>query len=166
MKKGAVLLEVLISIALFGIIVVFFQQSFYLIQNTNNHFAQETLCINNLSKLKQNIFLDLLKSDQIKITTTKQQNSCLNITTTNYYHNPFYHHIAYLLLPNHKLIRIESKKMLDIENIDDNFLENSYIDIVLDDIVKFKVTKMVLYNHTKSEFMIEDISHKIYYIGY
>ena len=164
-KKGAILIEVLISITLFGIIVIFFQKSINLIQNTNKFFTKQIQQTNTKSYFKKVLFLDLIKSNQIKILTTKQNNIYLKIITTNYYHNPFYNHITYLLLPNNKLIRIESKKEFKIDNIDNDFLQNSYIDIVLTNIKKFKATETKLNNNKKVYFMIEDTMQNIFYFS-
>jgi hypothetical protein len=80
-----------------------------------------------------------MPDNKILVTKDKNNNSIVTLKTTNIYHNPFYENVTYFVSNRKNLIRIESKMMFDKENINDQFLKNSYIDKLDSDIINFTV---------------------------
>lgn len=142
MKKSFTLLEVLISISLFMIMIVFLYKTLDQTKHSNKIFAKKEESIKADNRL-YNIFLeDIAESiSRIKITQDKDKNSIVTFRSNNTFHNAFHLNIAYLISSNNKLVRIESKDKFKYSTTPYNFYENdnSYIDILLDDIEYFEL---------------------------
>lgn len=139
MKKSFTLLELIISITIFMIIIVFLYKVLDQTKFSNILLSQKEKALVKSNKL-HNIFLeDILESSNIDIFITKEKTAIIKIRTTNTYHNPFYNHVTYMIGSNNKLLRIESKDNFENEKTPLEFFENAYIDILLEDIELFEL---------------------------
>ncbi len=141
-KKAFTLLEVVISITLFMVLIVFVYKTLDQTKHSNEIFEKQTKSIKDSNRL-YNIFLeDIAESLQLEtISYDKDKNARLVFTSNNTYHNPFYTNITYLISSNNKLVRIESKDKFKFANTSYEFYDNAYIDILLDDIEYFDIKK-------------------------
>lgn len=142
MKKSFTLLEVLISISLFMIMVVFLYKTLDQTKHSNKIFTKKQESIKSDNRF-YNIFLeDIAEStSEIKVTQDRDKNSIVIFKSNNTYHNAYHLNITYLISSNNKLVRIESKDEFKYSSTSYEFYENnkSYIDILLDDIEYFEV---------------------------
>ena len=141
-KKAFTLLEVVISITLFMVLIVFVYKTLDQTKHSNEIFEKQTKSIKDSNRL-YNIFLeDIAESLQLEtISYDKDKNARLVFTSNNTYHNPFYTNITYLISSNNKLVRIESKDKFKFANTSYEFYDNAYVDILLDDIEYFDIKK-------------------------
>jgi len=142
MKKAFTLIEVVISIVLLMIIVVFLYQSLDITEKSNKFFKQKLVEKIDTNDLKKIFFKDIVysyKSNSLKDDNNK--NTIFSLETSNTYHNAFYENITYFVSKKNNLIRIESKDLFDKNKLNDEFFDNVYIDIIALDIKKFKVLK-------------------------
>ena len=141
-KKAFTLLEVLISITLFSIIVIFLFQSLDISQKSNNFYSDKLELKQNDNSLKKMLFLDFIHNDSnVTSSFDSDNNSIITFDSSNTYHNPFYNYITYFVSKESNLIRIESKEKFDNNKLSDIFFDTCYIDIVARDIIKFKLDK-------------------------
>lgn len=139
MKKSFTLLEVVISITLFMIVIVFLYKTLDQTKFSNMKFSQKEEAFRLTNDL-YNIFLeDVLESSSVKIETTKDKNTIVKLITSNTYHNPFFNNVTYLIGSNDKLVRIESSESFKNAETPYDFYEASFIDILLDNIEFFEV---------------------------
>lgn len=142
-KKGFTLVEVMVSITIFSIVIVFLYQSLNLSKTFNQTFKRHLNNHISMYDLEKIIFEDILETKgEISIKTDKNNNTIFQITqSNNTYHDPFNKYITYLLSNNNKLIRIESKDEFNTTSSISQFLDKDdvYIDIIAKDITKFKV---------------------------
>ncbi len=167
MKKAFTLLEVMISITIFMIVLLFLYKALDQTKHSNKIFATKKEYIKDINYLSNVILEDVLervkkdkdsekdkssKKDKnkdkiLKIESKfdKNKNSIVQFQTINTYHNIDFTYITYLVGANNKLVRIESKKKFTFEKAPYNFYEtsNSYIDILLDNIEYFEYNKGV-----------------------
>ena len=140
MKKSFTLLELLISITLFSIIVVFLYKTIDQTKHSNNLFSEKEQALKEANHL-HNIFLeDIAESSNITIISDKNKNSIVKIVTNNIYHNAFFKNITYLINSSKKLVRIESYEVFnELQPMTLDFEVNSYIDILLEDLEFFEL---------------------------
>ena len=140
MKKSFTLLELLISITLFSIIVVFLYKTIDQTKHSNNLFSDKEQTLKESNHL-HNIFLeDIAESSNITITSDKNKNSIVKIVTNNTYHNASFNNITYLINSSKKLVRIESYQAFnELQPMTLDFEANSYIDVLLEDIELFEL---------------------------
>lgn len=143
MKKSFTLLELIISITLFMIIVVFLYKTLDQTKHSNNLFSNKQEVLKESNHL-HNIFLEDIaekaEASNITVSYDKNKNAIVEITTSNTYHNPFFNNITYLIGDSKELIRIESKDKFPKEDArKDDFYDNAFIDILLEDIEYFEV---------------------------
>lgn len=140
MKKSFTLLELLISITLFSIIVVFLYKTIDQTKYSNNLFSDKEQALKESNHL-HNIFLeDIAESSNITISSDKNKNSIVKIVTNNTYHNAFVNNITYLINSSKKLVRVESYQAFnELQPMTLDFEANSYIDILLEDIEFFEL---------------------------
>ncbi|UTJ05758.1 prepilin-type N-terminal cleavage/methylation domain-containing protein [Arcobacter roscoffensis] len=141
-KKAFTLLEVVISITLFMIFIIFVYKTLDQTKHSNKIFEKQTKTIKDSNRL-YNIFLeDIAESTQtLSISYDKDKNARLIFTSNNTYHNPYYTNITYLISSNDKLVRIESKDKFKFSNTSYEFYENAYVDVLLEDIEYFDIKK-------------------------
>ncbi|MEA3513303.1 MAG: prepilin-type N-terminal cleavage/methylation domain-containing protein [Campylobacterota bacterium] len=138
-KKAFTLVEILISISLFSIIIIFLYQSLDMTQKSNDFFSEKLEVKLESQNIKKILFMDMInKKDKINLDSSDEF-AILQITTNNYYHNPFYENITYLVTKEKNLVRLESKEKFNKAKLDDEFFDNTYIDILQKDIKVFKI---------------------------
>lgn len=164
MKKAFTLLELIISITLFMIIVVFLYKTLDQTKYSNNLFFNKQEVLKQSNHL-HNIFLeDIAEASNITISYDKNKNAIVKIVTDNSYHNAFFNNITYVLGPTNKLLRIESMKSFNTELKDDDFYQNSFIDILLEDIEYFDVKNMEInYSFIIKQFNKDRIFYNTYH---
>ena len=144
MKRGFTLVEILISIVLFSIILVFLYEVLDSNSKHNKHY--EKIIDNKIDNflLEDIVLQDFLNSEgNITISEDKNKNSLISFKSSNTYHNPFYNYITYMLVNNEdvqELVRLETKQIFKKTQIN-AILDSSYIDIVNKDVIKFILTK-------------------------
>lgn len=139
--KAFTLIEIIVSIALFSIIIIFLYQSFEMTKKTDLFYNNKVESALDNSRLKKILFMDLInKIEQTEsITEDKNKNNIFILKSNNSYHNPFYENITYFVSKEKNLIRIESKDSFDKTKLNDDFFDNAYIDTLDSNITKFKV---------------------------
>jgi prepilin-type N-terminal cleavage/methylation domain-containing protein len=144
MKKSFTLIEVMISIVLFSIIILFLYQTLDITKKTNQFYSKKLEIKQDENRLKRLFFDDFInkQNNNIKILKDQRDNNILSLSTSNTYHNPFFTNITYLLSKDGKLIRIESLKPFDINKLDYGFFDMAFIDIIYKDIKMIKVKKI------------------------
>ena len=139
-KKSFTLIEMMISITLFSIIIIFLYQALNVTQVSNKFYSTKLEELENKSDIKKLMFLDIINAtSKPVIKEDKNNNTRLSFTTSNLYHNDFFIHVTYLLSRNNKLIRIESKEKFKKEKTYE-LDGNSYIDILENNVTKFRVS--------------------------
>jgi hypothetical protein len=138
-KKSFTLVEVLISIVLLSIIVIFLYQTLDMNEKSNKFFHLKLSIKKNKIKIKKLIFYDIIYSKTVEISEDKNNNTILKLYTTNTYHNSFFLNTAYLLSKENNLLRIESKRVFNSKKIDDDFFEYAYIDNIASNVLQFKI---------------------------
>jgi len=144
LKRGFTLVEILISIVLFSIILVFLYEVLDSNSKHNKHY--EKIIDNKIDNflLEDIVLQDFLNSEgNITISEDKNKNSLISFKSSNTYHNPFYNYITYMLVNNEdvqELVRLETKQIFKKTQIN-AILDSSYIDIVNKDVIKFILTK-------------------------
>lgn len=143
MRKAFTLLEVLISVSIFAVIMVFIYKTLDDTKYSNKLFAQKQEQAKSKNRLYNILLEDIAEAKTIKISQSKDLKSNLNLVSFNSYHNAYFTNIAYLVSSNDKLVRIESKDEFKYSNTSFDFYENNnaYIDILLDDIEVFEIIK-------------------------
>jgi len=138
MKKSFTLLELIISITLFMIIVVFLYKTLDQTKYSNNLFSNKQEILKQSNHL-HNIFLeDIAEASSITINYDKNKNAIVKIVTDNTYHNSFFNNITYFIGHSKELIRIESKEVFNtLQPIKDDFYHNAFIDVLLEDVEYF-----------------------------
>lgn len=164
MKKAFTLLELLISITLFIIIVVFLYKTLDQTKHSNKLFSNKQEILKQFNHL-HNIFLeDIAEASSITTNYDKNKNAIVRITTLNTYHNAFFNKITYLIGASKELIRIESKdEFLEKDARKDDFYDNTFIDILLEDIEYFEVKNSEInYNFVIKQFNRDRIFYNTY----
>ena len=153
-KKAFTLIEVLISITLLVIIVLFLYQVLDITTKSNKFFSSKLLIQTDKIRLKDIFVMDIMHSGSNMIenlTENRDKNTILSLKSTNTYHNNSYNNITYLLSKENNLIRIENKRRFNKDKVDYDFLDQAYIDILTTNIDKFKVA----YKHEKYSIYIK-----------
>ncbi|MFK2824063.1 prepilin-type N-terminal cleavage/methylation domain-containing protein [Arcobacter sp. YIC-80] len=141
-KRAFTLLEVIISITLFMVLIIFVYKTLDQTKHSNIIFEKQTKNIIQSNKLYDIFFEDIIESTStIIISYDKDKNARVKFTSNNTFHNPYYSHITYLISSNNKLVRIESKDEFKFADTSYEFYDNSYIDILLEDIEYFDIKK-------------------------
>ncbi|WP_072682456.1 type II secretion system protein J [Arcobacter sp. LA11] len=139
-KKAFTLLEVVISITIFMIILVFMYKTLDDTELSNSKFESH---INKKDEINHlyNIFTEDIAESKGKIDflQDRDKNSMVMFKSNNSFHNAFYSNITYMISSNNHLVRIESKDKFQKEKSSIEFYNSSFIDILLKDIEKFIV---------------------------
>ena len=162
MKKAFTLIEMLVSITLFSVILVFLYQLLDTTKIHNQKYDKQVAKKLNQFDVEFVIFLDMANKTKIELLQEDRDgSSILQIDTKNTYHNPFYTKIAYFLTRDNELFRVESQKSIKFSNISDS-LDTSYVDLVDKNIKKFKVSESK--DRTTLMFYIEyNDGHSLYF---
>jgi len=137
-------MEILISITLFSIIILFLYGTLDITQKSNLFYSKQLEVKQENNRLEKIIFSDLINmklDGTVVITEDKNKNNIITFQSNNSYHNPFYKNITYLITRENNLVRIESKDIFDSLKLEDSFFDYSYIDILKKNIKKMKIHK-------------------------
>lgn len=153
MKKAFTLLELVISITIFMIIIVFMYKSLDDTKITNSKFSEYINKDLKVNEIYQIIYEDIAeKINDIEINIDKNKNSIISFKSKNSYYKPFYTNILYLQVDD-KFVRIESLNKIDLKNFSYGYLEDAYVEILLENITSFKVIKNS--NSSKTTLFLE-----------
>ncbi len=143
-KQSFTLIEVLISIALLSIIVIFLYQTLDISQKSNKFFHTKLVELTDKTSIKKILFNDIIYSYKINtpIPEDKNKNMIFSLITSNTYHNAFYTNTTYLVSKKNNLLRIESKNTFDKNKLYE-FFDTAYIDTIASNVDKFKVIKKI-----------------------
>ena len=140
MKKSFTLLEVVISITIFMILLIFLYKTLDQTKHSNKKFTNHTKDVKYENELNDIFLEDILESiSNIDIKTDNDEHSLLRFESSNSYHNSFFNNITYMISSNSKLLRIESKDKFNFGETQIGFFDYAYIDILLEDIEYFEV---------------------------
>ena len=140
MKKSFTLLEVVISITIFMILLLFLYKTLDQTKFTNHLLKNKKENIKDTNHLHNIFFEDIAESiGSSSIIKDKNENSIVKFKSSNTFHNPFYTNITYFISRQNTLIRMESLKKFEGYNSSESFYDNVYIDILLSDIEYFEV---------------------------
>ncbi len=140
MKKAFTLLEVVISITIFMILLIFLYKTLDQTKHSNQQFSKYSENLKYKNELNDIFLEDILESkSKIEIKKDNDKNSLLRFESSNSYHNSFFNHITYMISSNDKLIRIESKDKFNLAETQIDFYDYSFIDVLLEDIEYFEV---------------------------
>lgn len=168
MKKAFTLLELVISISIFMILILFLYKVLDQTKYSNTLLLEKGKQLEISNRLHDILLEDIAESKKVSITMTKEKNSLVRIETRNSYHNPYYKHVTYMISSNFKLLRIESLEVFNTgENVNiDLFLENAYIDILANDVELFEVKNSELnYVFVIKEKDKERVFYNTYILG-
>lgn len=141
-KKAFTLLEVVISITIFMIILLFLYKTLDDTKLTNDKFESYIHKKDKINNIYKILSEDIAETQgEIEISTDKDKNSFVRFKSNNSFNNAFYTNITYMISSSANLIRIESKDAFNKEKSGLDFYENSFIDTLLEDIEKFVVFK-------------------------
>ncbi len=140
-RKAFTLIEILISIVLLAIIILFLYKALNIAEYSNKFFGHKLEKYENKVNLKKILFLDIVHSiaKENKILEDRRKNSVFLLKTSSSYHNSFCTNITYLVSKENNLLRIESKVVFNKDKLNDDFFENSFVDTIVNDIEKFKI---------------------------
>jgi len=142
LKRGFTLLEVMISVALFSIIIVFLYHTIDINAKSNQLYEGKLSGYKSQDDVKFILYEDIFGNSEDNATKLLQEdknnNTILHLKTDNTFHNPFFNHITYFLGKDGELFRVESKEYFNGEKVYE-VLKDSYVDIVLSGVEKFRV---------------------------
>ncbi|WP_419768891.1 PulJ/GspJ family protein [Arcobacter sp.] len=141
MKKAFTLIEILISITLFSLILVFLYKSLDLTKQSNFFYEKKLNTLESSNRLKSILYEDIAKAKNIEITFDRSSNTILKIQTKDMYHNPFYKYVTYIISQDKNLLRIESLYKFNEREVLDSFFNDAFVDKLDSDILKFKVSQ-------------------------
>jgi len=118
MKKAFSLIEVLISIILFGIVYLTITNILSYLKSSNSFLKDFYYNFDKNEKILKTLYLDLLKASSIKIVKKNKNSSTLYITTNNSLYNLSYVYVVWYVNKG-RLIRVESlnKRLLPLDKI-------------------------------------------------
>jgi prepilin-type N-terminal cleavage/methylation domain-containing protein len=146
MKKGFTLIEVLLSVSLIAIVIVFLYQTLDVTKGTNKFYKEKLDGLKTQNNIKLLMFEDMINkegnSSSVQVKNDRNDNTILQFQSSNTFHNPFSNNITYLVTKENNLVRCESKEIFDTKKVykflDDSF---AYIDIVDSNVTKFSVAQ-------------------------
>lgn len=156
MKKAFTLVEVMVSIAIFMVLILFLYKTLDQAKYSNKQFSKQKDTIEKQNNLNNILIEDIaeIKSKNITITKDRNSNSIVSFKTNNTFHNPYYQYITYLIDSNKHLVRMESRYPFDSKKkLKVDFFKYVYIDILLDDIEYF-VIKVQKSSKNKNQLFI------------
>ncbi|KYJ86960.1 prepilin-type N-terminal cleavage/methylation domain-containing protein [Sulfurovum riftiae] len=162
-RKAFTLLEVLISIALLGIILPALYKSVDLLKDSNMHLFDYVEKSKKITKATQTLYLDILSSDgNLTIQKNDFTRLCIEQTRNTLYELPSAKVCWVVMKKDHALLRMEGNGY-ELPLRDDDRVEADLImkDLVLFDVYYSKDKVLVLMQQAKKEpisFMVQGIS--------
>ncbi len=142
--RAFTLVEILISIALFSMIILTLYKVLDEFNFSSKFYTKKLDEISSIKEIKMVFFNDFLKMKEESLIiealdTSTTGNMLLQFQSYNYYHNPFYSHITYMVSKQNNLLRIESAEVFERKSIQEGFFKTAYIDTIVKDVDSFKV---------------------------
>jgi prepilin-type N-terminal cleavage/methylation domain-containing protein len=111
MRRAFTLIELMISISILSIIMIFLYQSYSSLNKSNEFYKKEVLHIKKEQLIKKILFLDfsLALSKSITILNQEKNQDIVFLQSSNSMHRRFNPYIAYIMKDS-KLYRLESLK--------------------------------------------------------
>lgn len=162
-RKAFTLIEVLISIALMGIIIVALFSSVDLLQNSNEHLLQYVKKSKKISKATKTLYMDIISSDgNISIKKDEFSRVCMEETRNSLYALPSAKVCWVVLKKDNTLVRVEGNAYLLPLRADDRVEVDSIMkEVTLFDVYHEKDKVLVLLQQEGKEpisFMLQGIN--------
>lgn len=109
MRKAFTLIELMISILILSILMIFLYKSYAGLNKSNKIFQSETEKLSRFELLKKTIYLDFILAQNITIKNQEKIEDLLFLQTTHSIHNRINPYVAYIIKEK-KLYRLESLK--------------------------------------------------------
>jgi prepilin-type N-terminal cleavage/methylation domain-containing protein len=111
MRKGFTLIELMISVSIISMIMLFLYKSYASLNKSNEVYKKEVAHIKKVELIKKVIFLDFILSlpKSIDILNQEKNEDVVFLQSSNSMHNRFNPFVAYIV-KNSKLYRLESLK--------------------------------------------------------
>ena len=142
MKKSFTLLEVIISIGIFSILMIFFYKTLDQVSFSNNIFKEKEKSLYSDNRIYKIMLEDTLESSKVEVLEDKNKNSVLKLISTNTFHNPSYKNITYLIDASNTLVRIESKLEFLLDKTSSEFYKDIYVDKIKDEVIIFSINNI------------------------
>ena len=139
MKKSFTLLEVIISIGIFSVLMIFLYKTLDQVSFSNNTFKEREKSLYKNNKIYKIMIEDTLESSKVEILEDKNKNSVLKLISTNTFHNPSYKNITYLIDASNTLVRVESKLEFLLGKTSSEFYKDVYIDKIQEEVIIFSI---------------------------
>ena len=139
MKKSFTLLEVIISIGIFSVLMIFLYKTLDQVSFSNNTFKEREKSLYKNNKIYKIMIEDTLESSKVEILEDKNKNSVLKLISTNTFHNPSYKNITYLIDASNTLVRVESKLEFLLDKTTSEFYKDVYIDKIQEEVIIFSI---------------------------
>ena len=141
-KKAFTLLELLISIVILSIMIVYLYKSYSTLNLSNLNLKKETKAIENMEVIKKVLYMDFLnalgnKNSFIKIESRDKDEDFVRLQTNQSLHRRINPYVTYIVQEK-KLYRLESYK--PIANFDMS-IDDEFISDYIGDIENFNVYK-------------------------
>jgi len=150
MRKAFTLLELLISISILSIMMVFLYKSYASLNKSNTNFKKEVEVLEGLKLKKKTLFLDfsVAKFQSVVIQKNSREVDIVLLQTSNSLHQRFNPYVAYIV-SKEKLYRIESLTKLSYPlDVSSEFDVDEF-----GDVSRFKVFE----NKDKNSYIIDVI---------
>lgn len=135
-RKAFTLLEVLISIALMGIVLVALFSSVDILQDSNKHLAKHLKKSKKITQATEVLYMDILSSDgNITIKKDEFTRLCMESTANSLYALPRAKVCWVVMKEKNRLVRIEGNDY----HLPVKYEEQVEVDIVIEDIELFDV---------------------------
>lgn len=164
MRKAFSLIEVLISIVLFSVILLFLYKALDITRQSNTFYEKKLNTLSIKNRIKTIIYEDIAQSKEIEILFDKEGQSLIKLETSNLYHNSFNKYVTYIISSENNLIRIESANKFNEKEVLDSFFQNTYVDVLLRNIEKFNISQ-TKDNKNIYSFFIKDKSKKVFFFN-
>ncbi len=109
MRRAFSLVELMVSIVILSIMMLFLYKSYGELNKTNKLYDVEVQKVAKIEKIKNVLYLDLMLSESITIINQDNKEDVLFLQTRNSVHNRINPYVAYILKEK-KLYRLESHK--------------------------------------------------------
>ena len=139
MKNSFTLLEVIISIGIFSVLMIFLYKTLDQVSFSNNTFKEREKSLYKNNKIYKIMIEDTLESSKVEILEDKNKNSVLKLISTNTFHNPSYKNITYLIDASKTLVRVESKLEFLLGKTSSEFYKDVYIDKIQEEVIIFSI---------------------------
>jgi prepilin-type N-terminal cleavage/methylation domain-containing protein len=106
-REGFTLIEMMISISILSLLMLFLYQSYAQLNKSNTQVQQSVTSLEDFETIKRILYLDLSLAHTITIIPQDKENDVVFLQTTNSIHGRFHPYVAYIYKENF-LYRLES----------------------------------------------------------